>query len=766
MTSIKNLSMEELLQKPLCMMNGEEFAFFLNNLHFIQKNVAAEVVDDAPNTKHLVYGISGIAQLFNCSIPTASRIKSSGVINDAITQVKRKIVVDADKALELAQAAGTHRIASIGYDDLGRFISRRRPGKAGEETYGYDLHGWTTTITAGRFTERLAYANPTTGVPRYNGDISQLAWSRDSTQLCGYKLSYDALGRMPRAEYGEGSGLSDKVGRYDERITGYDANGNIMGLVRNGRRQDGSYGSIDELTITRRGNRLQKVIDRAPRLVSKGSFDFNDDDNNVEEEYTFNADGAMTGDLNKGIALIEYDDNNCPRRIQFTNGCVTEYVYSASGRKLRAVHYKAMPNITVPMGERHDLTRRETLSKDSTDYLGSLVLINGRAKRYLYPGGYCQVGYIDEPSDVDPGQPDPFRPLLPIAPSKAITQGVFTPPTDSSAIIDRNKITSMAFMYYNRDHLGNVRQVVDEEGKVRQSLDYYPFGTPYSDATAKNVNMQPYKYNGKELDRTHGLDTYDYGARQYDPVLAQWTSVDPMAEKYYPLSSYTYCLGNPVRHIDPNGKSTWVYMTGNYTYEVFGGNLMDDARNIYVYHKNKKGILTRGSSIGITPTTTSFYDSKKRTWVRSIINMTNDSGIKFLNHFKIHQAFSYYNILEYIYNARGNHKYDFKVTDGNSFVVSSELSYAYRGMPIGRATWGNYKGKKVIASARDIGNMAAGIVSAKNGLPYSLARLGFDTYQSWQDFHKSNKIEFHIEEQSTRNAEFYGYFTEILGNYY
>ena len=278
--------------------------------------------------------------------------------------------------------------------------------------------------------------------------------------------------------------------------------------------------------------------------------------------------------------------------------------------------------------------------------------------------------------------------------------------------------------------------------------------------------MQPYKYNGKELDRTHGLDTYDYGARQYDPVLAQWTSVDPMAEKYYPLSSYTYCLGNPVRHIDPNGKSTWVYMTGNYTYEVFGGNLMDDDRNIYVYHKNKKGILTRGSSIGITPTTTSFYDSKKRTWVRSIINMTNDSGIKFLNHFKIHQAFSYYNILEYIYNARGNHKYDFKVTDGNSFVVSSELSYAYRGMPIGRATWGNYKGKKVIASARDIGNMAAGIVSAKNGLPYSLARLGFDTYQSWQDFHKSNKIEFHIEEQSTRNAEFYGYFTEILGNYY
>ena len=52
--------------------------------------------------EHLVYGIAGIAQIFGCSIPTASRIKKSGIINDAITQVGRKIVVNADKALELA----------------------------------------------------------------------------------------------------------------------------------------------------------------------------------------------------------------------------------------------------------------------------------------------------------------------------------------------------------------------------------------------------------------------------------------------------------------------------------------------------------------------------------------------------------------------------------------------------------------------------------------------------------------------------------------
>ena len=51
--------------------------------------------------RKLVYGIDGIAELFGCSKSTAQRIKNSGKIKKAITQVGRKIVVDADKALKL-----------------------------------------------------------------------------------------------------------------------------------------------------------------------------------------------------------------------------------------------------------------------------------------------------------------------------------------------------------------------------------------------------------------------------------------------------------------------------------------------------------------------------------------------------------------------------------------------------------------------------------------------------------------------------------------
>ena len=48
------------------------------------------------------YGIPGIAEIFGCSIPTAHRIKKSGKINKAITQIGRKIIVDVELALELA----------------------------------------------------------------------------------------------------------------------------------------------------------------------------------------------------------------------------------------------------------------------------------------------------------------------------------------------------------------------------------------------------------------------------------------------------------------------------------------------------------------------------------------------------------------------------------------------------------------------------------------------------------------------------------------
>jgi len=96
-TTNDSLKLAELLKTPICKMDGEELAFLITS------NQQAQMLLTQPKQEeHNVYGIAGIAQIFGCSIPTASRIKKSGIINDAITQVGRKIVVNADKALELA----------------------------------------------------------------------------------------------------------------------------------------------------------------------------------------------------------------------------------------------------------------------------------------------------------------------------------------------------------------------------------------------------------------------------------------------------------------------------------------------------------------------------------------------------------------------------------------------------------------------------------------------------------------------------------------
>ena len=124
------------------------------------------------------------------------------------------------------------------------------------------------------------------------------------------------------------------------------------------------------------------------------------------------------------------------------------------------------------------------------------------------------------------------------------------------------------YHYYLKDHQGNNRVVINQGGTVEETNHYYPFGGLFA-----STNTQPYKYNGKELDTKKGLNWYDYRARHYDAALGRFTTVDPLAEKYYNTSLYTYCNNNPIRFIDPNGKGwneAWPHLknsiSGNFSF--------------------------------------------------------------------------------------------------------------------------------------------------------------------------------------------------------
>ena len=239
--------------------------------------------------------------------------------------------------------------------------------------------------------------------------------------------------------------------------------------------------------------------------------------------------GDLTQDANKGLSLVEYDLLGHPRRIQHHNGNVTEYVYAATGEKLRVKHTTAVEGLSVPLGQTMELTDAQTMDVDSLDYWGRFQI----STRDYRPIGFgvgkhvvCQFcgGYLDVDASIE----------------------------------RRYGILGMAYVpsfhYYVTDYQGNVRLVVDGNGAMAQRNDYYAYGGPWGD-NASTQGFQPFKYNGKELDRMHGLDWYDYGARMYDPAMGLFTQVDPLAEQYPHLNPYMYCAGNPSRFSIPTMRS-------------------------------------------------------------------------------------------------------------------------------------------------------------------------------------------------------------------
>ena len=106
-----------------------------------------------------------------------------------------------------------------------------------------------------------------------------------------------------------------------------------------------------------------------------------------------------------------------------------------------------------------------------------------------------------------------------------------------------------------------------------------------------------YKYNGKEFEEDLGLNTYDYGARNYDPAIGRWFNMDPLAEKYYDKSTYTYAINNPIFFIDPDGKQIDIsdFLKTDEGKETLA-NILNELRSITGanVNYNKKGMLTIG----------------------------------------------------------------------------------------------------------------------------------------------------------------------------
>ena len=280
----------------------------------------------------------------------------------------------ADRLLKVEHTLGGTKItlADYAYDNLGRLQSKSLHGSATNKlTYAYNVRGWLTGISGSKFTQNLYY-NTGTGTAKYNGSISSMTWKAgNESTIRGYKFTYDGFSRLMNATYGETAGINTNTNRFSENVTGYDKNGNIKTLQRYGQTAASSYGLIDNLTFTLGGNQLSRVDDAAAASAYNGGFEFKDGVKQANE-YTYDSNGNLTKDLNKGISTITYNVLNLPNMVTFSDGSTIAYTYGADGTKLKTVHKTGSTTTT-------------------TDYCGNVVYENGVQKLLLTDEGYVTL---------------------------------------------------------------------------------------------------------------------------------------------------------------------------------------------------------------------------------------------------------------------------------------------------------------------------------------------------------------------------------------
>ncbi len=439
----------------------------------------------------------------------------------------------------LNNAALPEVISENEYDDLGQLVKKGVGNKENltqrlqDVDYEYNIRGWLKRINkvneleGDLFSFEIEYNTPSqSGADGlFNGNISQINWQTENDEvLYSYVYGYDALNRIKGAGfYGQNSN-----DRYNLSNITYDKNGNILSLTRNGHvvaspdRNIGShFGVMDQLTYTyeNSSNRLKKVDDSA-----NSDYGFKDG-SNTATEYTYDNNGNMLTDANKGISSISYNHLNLPTSVSLPGGNIT-YIYDATGVKQKKI----------------------VSSGATTEYAGNYIYENGTLKMFSHAEGYVEP--------VTLGRVSEFNYVYQY----------------------KDHLGNIRLTYMDKNQNNKAMTVLE----IIEENNYYPFGLKhkgYNNMVSANVNSvaSKFKFGGKELNDELGLDWYDFGARNYDASLGRWFTIDPKADDVMQidLTPYNYSWNNPINVSDPDGECPmcWGFVIGalvDYSVQVAG----------------------------------------------------------------------------------------------------------------------------------------------------------------------------------------------------
>ena len=401
-------------------------------------------------------------------------------------------------------------LQSYHYDELGRVRSRHIHDGIDSVAFNYDIRNQVTQIKSSGYEQKYYYnqmcpiGDGIVGI-NYNGNISATTWTFGN-KTNGYMYYYDKTNRL-KSTYSIIDGeWGDAV--YSEGFS-YDAHGNITQLNR-----WDNHDLMNYLTLSYEGNQLSQVDDNGYGSYEYATKQYHDN-NTSGNDFAYDANGNMTHDKDRGIAAIRYNLLNLPDTIQFTNGNQIVHRYDAAGNRLATNYYTRKITTTVPLGNTltgTSNTSNYNITRDA--FHNNIVYTANNNNPYGIEFVHNPEGYIRYY-----GPEEHYH------------------------------------FYYIKDLLGNVREtyVHPEAGykECIQRMQYYPSGLPWAETAG--ASEQPWKYNGKEFVEMHGLDEYDSKARWYYPAICRATTMDPLAEKYYPTSPYAWCGNNTMRFVDPDG---------------------------------------------------------------------------------------------------------------------------------------------------------------------------------------------------------------------
>ena len=521
-------------------------ANYYDNYSFITSSLAPTTLSYASPLSG--YGTQGLTAPKGLLTGTAiGRLDSSGV-----SGYDYKAIYYDDRGRVIQTRSTNHKSGLdyeyIGYDYIGNVLKRQHfqmvPGTASQtETYTYEYD------TAGRLTKTKHKLNTNSEVTLHqntynelgqlsqktNGGISAAtesytynvrSWLKTITAgtLFSETLYYNDTYGGSTPQYG--GNVSAMTWKADSKTRGYKFTYDNFSRLTNAQYMENGSASTHyntEYTYDRMGN--LKTLKRYGKQ-DNGTYGLID---NMTYTYTGNqpyqiqdmaTDPTYSGAFNFNDPInmageYTYDKNGNMTKDLNKNISSLGYNFLNLPTSITYSSGKSATYIYDATGKKLQTSYKASASATAvpTDYCGNMIYENGVLKQVLVGGGYLSVTGT------------PF------------------------------------YFYYLKDHLGNNRVVVSPAGTATQINHYYPFGGLFGESTGNTG--QRYKYNGKEFDRTHGLDWYDYGARHMTPDVGRFTTIDPMAEKYYSISPYAYCANNPVNAIETEGKDITFLIASN-----------------------------------------------------------------------------------------------------------------------------------------------------------------------------------------------------------